>query len=66
MTKVKFLCYEAMSKEGKKMSNELAYSIHLGSDKNKPAKSKVFTKESLTQIQDKMRESCIKSYNKVY
>ena len=31
-----------------------------------PAKSKVFTKESLTQIQDKMRESCIKSYNKVY
>ena len=30
------------------------------------AKSKVFTKESLTQIQDKMRENCIKSYNKVY
>ena len=34
--------------------------------KKQPAKSKVFTKESLTQIQDKMRESCIKSYNKVY
>ena len=48
------------------MNDELAYSIHLGSDKNKTAKSKVFTKESLTQIQDKMRESCIKLYNKVY
>ena len=34
--------------------------------KKQPAKSKVFTKESLTQIQDKMRESCIKSYNKIY
>ena len=34
--------------------------------RKQPAKSKVFTKESLTQIQDKMRESCIKSYNKVY
>ena len=34
--------------------------------RKQPAKSKVFTKESLTQIQDKMRESCIKSYNKIY
>ena len=34
--------------------------------KKQPAKSKVFTKESLTQIQDEMRESCIKSYNKIY
>ncbi len=31
-----------------------------------PAKSKVFTKESLQQIQDEMRVCCIKSYNKVY
>lgn len=31
-----------------------------------PAKSKVFTKESLTKIQDEMRSCCIKSYNKVY
>lgn len=29
-------------------------------------KSKVFTKESLTAIQDKMRLACIKSFNKVY
>lgn len=34
--------------------------------RKQPAKSKVFTKESLTQIQDKMRENCIKSYNKIY
>lgn len=34
--------------------------------RKQPAKSKVFTKESLTQIQDEMRESCIKSYNKIY
>ena len=31
-----------------------------------PAKSKVFTKESLQQIQDEMRICCIKTYNKVY
>ncbi len=31
-----------------------------------PAKSKVFTKESLGRIQDKMRVCCIKSYNKHY
>ena len=30
------------------------------------AKSKIFTKESLTKIQDKMRNCCIKSYNKFY
>ena len=31
-----------------------------------PAKSKVFTKESLQQIQDEMRNCCIRSYNRVY
>ncbi len=31
-----------------------------------PAKSKVFTKESLKRIQDEMRNCCIKSYNKIY
>lgn len=30
------------------------------------AKSQIFTKESLTRIQDKMRHCCIKSFNKVY
>lgn len=30
------------------------------------AKSQIFTKESLTRIQDKMRNCCIKSFNKVY
>lgn len=34
--------------------------------RKQPAKSKVFTKESLTKIQDEMRACCIKSYNKVY
>lgn len=34
--------------------------------KKQPAKSRVFTKESLQQIQDEMRICCIKSYNKVY
>ena len=34
--------------------------------RKQPAKSKVFTKESLQQIQDEMRICCIKSYNKVY
>ena len=34
--------------------------------RKQPAKSKVFTKESLTKIQDEMRSCCIKSYNKVY
>lgn len=34
--------------------------------RKQPAKSKVFTKESLTKLQDKMRSCCIKSYNKVY
>ena len=29
-------------------------------------KSQLFTKESLTKIQDKMRNTCIKSYNKFY
>ena len=29
-------------------------------------KTKLFTKESLTAIQDKMRNTCIKSYNKFY
>ena len=31
-----------------------------------PAKSKVFTKESLQQVQDEMRNCCIRSYNRVY
>ena len=34
--------------------------------RKQPAKSNVFTKESLTRIQDEMRISCIKSYNMVY
>lgn len=34
--------------------------------KKQIAKSKIFTKESLTELQDKMRKFCIKSYNKVY
>ena len=34
--------------------------------KKQPAKSKVFTKETLTKLQDEMRTCCIKSYNKVY
>ncbi len=34
--------------------------------RKQPAKSKVFTKESLQRIQDEMRNCCIKSYNKVY
>ena len=34
--------------------------------KKQPAKSKVFTKESLQRIQDEMRVCCIKSYNKHY
>ena len=34
--------------------------------RKQPAKSKVFTKESLQQIQDEMKNCCIKSYNKVY
>ncbi len=34
--------------------------------KKQVAKSKIFTKESLTMLQDKMRVSCINSYNKTY
>ena len=34
--------------------------------RKQPAKSKVFTKESLQQIQDEMKNCCIKSYNNVY
>ena len=34
--------------------------------RKQPAKSKVFTKESLGRIQDEMRNCCIKSYNKHY
>ena len=34
--------------------------------KKQVGKSKVFTKASLTEIQDKMRNCCIKSYNKFY
>lgn len=40
------------------LEQELAYSFHFGSDKNK---SKLFTKSSLTEIQDKMKNVCIKS-----
>ena len=46
LTKVKFLCSEENSKGGKKMSEELAYSIHLGSDKNKTAKAKQTAKNN--------------------
>ena len=34
--------------------------------KKQVGKSKLFTKSSLTEIQDKMRNACIKSYNKFY
>lgn len=34
--------------------------------KKQVGKSKLFTKTSLTKIQDKMRNACIKSYNKFY
>ena len=34
--------------------------------KKQVGKSKLFTKTSLTDIQDKMRNACIKSYNKFY
>ena len=34
--------------------------------KKQVGKTKLFTKESLTAIQDKMRIACIKSFNKVY
>ena len=34
--------------------------------KKQLGKSKLFTKSSLTEIQDKMRNACIKSYNKFY
>ncbi|MBP3831046.1 MAG: plasmid recombination protein [Clostridia bacterium] len=34
--------------------------------KKQVAKSKIFTKESLSELQDKMRNCCIKSYNKYY
>src|SRR5699024_194466 len=34
--------------------------------KKQVVKSKLFTKTTLTQIQDKMRNACIKSYNKFY
>ena len=34
--------------------------------KKKVGKSKLFTKENLREIQDKMRTACIKSFNKIY
>ena len=34
--------------------------------KKQVAKSQIFTKESLTKLQDKMRNCCIKSFNKIY
>ena len=34
--------------------------------KKQVGKSKLFTKESLTEIQDKIRNACIKSFNKFY
>ena len=34
--------------------------------KKQVGKSKIFTKTSLTEIQDKMRNACIKSFNKFY
>ena len=34
--------------------------------KKQVGKSQLFTKESLTKIQDKMRNACIKSYNRFY
>ena len=34
--------------------------------KKQVGKSKLFTKATLTEIQDKMRNACIKSYNKFY
>jgi hypothetical protein len=34
--------------------------------KRQVCKSKVFTKESLTKLQDDMRNDCIKRYNEVF
>lgn len=34
--------------------------------KKQVGKTKLFTKISLTEVQDKMRNACIKSYNKFY
>jgi hypothetical protein len=42
------------------MEQELAYM------KKQVGKTKLFTKESLTEIQYKMRNACIKSFNKFY
>lgn len=46
MAKLNSCAYEASSKVGKKMSEELAYSIHLGSDKNKTVKAKEVAKNN--------------------
>ncbi|MFQ8989420.1 MAG: hypothetical protein ACLR6T_12190, partial [Intestinibacter sp.] len=34
--------------------------------KKQVGKTKIFTKDTLAEIQDKMRFACIKSYNKIY
>ena len=46
MAKPNSCAYEASSKGGKNMSEELAYSIHLGSDKNKTVKAKEIAKNN--------------------
>ena len=48
MEKPKSYAYEANSKGGKKMEQELAYSFHLGSDKNKSKLAKKVAKENVS------------------
>ena len=48
MEKPKPYAYEANSKGGKKMEQELAYSFHLGSDKNKSKLAKKVAKENVS------------------
>ena len=48
MEKPKSYAYEANSKGGKKMEQELAYSFHLGNDKNKSKLAKKVAKENVS------------------
>ena len=48
MEKPKSYAYEANSKGGKKMEQELAYSFHFGSDKNKSKLAKKVAKENVS------------------
>ena len=48
MENPKSCAYEVISKGGKKMEQELAYSFHLGSDKNKSKLAKKVSKENIS------------------